>query len=177
MGWFWILSPEFFGPIQRKGYNLYSKLNSLNIRPFFKMIRFNFLLQNLRLNLILIFLFMPCLKGWCSELQTSEAIDTVSEMTRHLSPHNEFCSNIFYDFKNSNLLELAVTHNLEDLGTTLSLRGNERLEFLGDAVLEFGLRLVLWKKAPIPFREHLTTTCSSLAANATLATICDHIGG
>jgi dsRNA-specific ribonuclease len=140
------------------------------------MIRFNFLLQNLRLNLILIFLFMPCLKGWCSEFQTSEIIDTASGMTRYLSPYNEFCSNISYNFKNPNLLELAVTHNLEDLGTTLSLRGNERLEFLGDSVLEFCLRLVLWKKAPIPFREHLTTTCSSLAANITLANICDHIG-
>ena len=121
------------------------------------------------------FLFV-CLPAWGSLSEKNEEGALSSKADSISASYSEFSSNSGYHFKNSRLLDLAVTHNSDDLGVTSALRGNERLEFLGDSVLEFGLRVTLWKKAPVSFRGDLPTVIASLAENATLSKICDHIG-
>lgn len=61
---------------------------------------------------------------------------------------NPFCETHHLNFKNIGLLERALTHSsyvneMKDPG-----RDNERLEFLGDAVLELAMSSYLYKKHP-----------------------------
>jgi len=110
------------------------------------------------------------------ELVAAVRSTLVLSASSDLASFEEFYKVIGYSFRNPTLLQLAVTHNSDDLGTTLSLRGNERLELSGDALLDFGLRVVLWRKTPVSLRSNLPLIYSDLSANTTLARICDHIG-
>ena len=47
-----------------------------------------------------------------------------------------FENNIHYTFKNKKLLELALTHSSYANESRTHIEYNERLEFLGDAVLQ-----------------------------------------
>ncbi len=90
--------------------------------------------------------------------------------------YEEFYERIGYQFNNPQLLTLAITHNQEDIGGTLSSRGNERFEFLGDAVLEVSLKQQLWAKVPITHFHELPQIYSELSKNESLAEICDYLG-
>ncbi len=71
---------------------------------------------------------------------------------------------IGYKFKDKNLLKMALTHS------SVSKYSNERLEFLGDAVLEFVVSKYLYKK--YPFREGiLTEKRAELVCTETLASV------
>ena len=65
-----------------------------------------------------------------------------------MSDLNAFQSRIGYTFKNAELLRLALTHPsiAHEAGT--HIQTNQRLEFLGDAVLQLILTRVLYDKFP-----------------------------
>lgn len=64
-------------------------------------------------------------------------------------------------FKNKNLLREALTHrSYLNEHPDLSLSSNERLEFLGDAILEFLISRLLFEQFP-SFSEGILTACRS----------------
>lgn len=136
------------------------------------MFSINFMFNNVLKHTVLC-LSLIYIQGWYS---VSHSHDLSSEIDDESSAHQSFFSCIGYTFNDVHLLELAVTHDSEDLGITSALRGNQRLEFLGDALLEFGLRTALWRNAPESFRAELPSVFPSLSENAALSPICEHIG-
>ena len=82
----------------------------------------------------------------------------------------EFQEKIGYSFKNVSLLRQALTHssyaNEKHLG---KLKDNERLEFLGDAVLEIVSSEFLYQNYPDLPEGKLTTLRASIVCEPTLA--------
>lgn len=80
-------------------------------------------------------------------------------------------SKIPYNFKNKGLLEMALTHTsaANELGETTE--HNERLEFLGDAVLELCISQELYRRFPDAREGGLTSMRSQLVNQPTLANI------
>lgn len=80
-------------------------------------------------------------------------------------------------FKNPNLLTTALTHRSAlNEGLTASSESNERLEFLGDAVLELCTTNYLFKTLPTEPEGMLTAYRSALVKTTTLAEIAQEIG-
>jgi ribonuclease-3 len=61
---------------------------------------------------------------------------------------NELQSRLGYKFRNIGLLKLALTHPSITQDHTVSRQHNQRLEFLGDAVLQLVLTLALYERFP-----------------------------
>ncbi|MCM8764743.1 MAG: hypothetical protein NC830_05245, partial [Candidatus Omnitrophica bacterium] len=59
-----------------------------------------------------------------------------------------------YKFINRNLLEVALTHS--SYANLKGIESNERLEFLGDAVLNFTVAVEIFKKHPEKNEQFLT---------------------
>lgn len=83
-------------------------------------------------------------------------------------------------FKNQDLLITALTHRSalnekEQSGTTAS-ESNERLEFLGDAVLELASTIFLYHQRPDDPEGMLTTYRSALVRTETLARLSKELG-
>ncbi len=83
-------------------------------------------------------------------------------------------------FKNQDLLITALTHRSalnekEQSGTTAS-ESNERLEFLGDAVLELASTIFLYRERPSDAEGMLTTYRSALVRTETLAQLAKELG-
>ncbi len=80
---------------------------------------------------------------------------------------NESCTQLInklnYQFKNPDLLELALTHRSADSNN------NERLEYLGDAVLGFVIAEVLYNRFPDGPEGILTRKRAALVKKETLA--------
>jgi ribonuclease-3 len=77
-------------------------------------------------------------------------------------------------FKNPQLLETALTHRSalnEPSSGTSSKESNERLEFLGDAVLELAVTLFLFNELPQDPEGKLTAYRSALVRTTTLAKV------
>ena len=70
-----------------------------------------------------------------------------------------------YDFKKTQLLELALTHR------SVNSSNNERLEYLGDAVLGFIVAEILYQRFPDASEGLLTRKRASLVKKETLADI------
>ena len=70
-----------------------------------------------------------------------------------------------YDFKNPSLLELALTHR------SCSAENNERLEFLGDAVLDLVLSDVLFQEYPSVDEGDLSRMRASIVNEKSLSSI------
>lgn len=88
-----------------------------------------------------------------------------------------FEKSIKTNFKNKDLLRQAFIHRSylnENRGT--KLEHNERLEFLGDAVLELVITDYLYNKYPDKPEGELTAYRSSLVNSVTLATVAEKIG-
>lgn len=84
------------------------------------------------------------------------------------------------EFKNSQLLMTALTHRSalnekEQSGTTAS-ESNERLEFLGDAVIELASTIFLYQQRPTDAEGMLTTYRSALVRTETLAELAKELG-
>ncbi|MCX6705484.1 MAG: ribonuclease III [Candidatus Woesebacteria bacterium] len=80
------------------------------------------------------------------------------------------------DFVNKELLEIALTHK-SCLNEHPSIKeSNERLEFLGDAVLEFVITEALYKSFPDKQEGYLTALRSNLVNTQNLAEIAKKIG-
>jgi ribonuclease-3 len=77
------------------------------------------------------------------------------------------------DFKNSQLLITALSHrsslNEKSQSGTTATESNERLEFLGDAVLELATTLYLYENYPKEDEGKLTAYRSALVRTETLA--------
>jgi len=77
------------------------------------------------------------------------------------------------DFKNKDLLITALSHrsslNERSQSGTTAIESNERLEFLGDAVLELAATLYLYENRPNEDEGKLTAYRSALVRTETLA--------
>ena len=84
---------------------------------------------------------------------------------------SNWCLNSFnYDFRNSLLLELALTHR------SYSAENNERLEFLGDAVLDLVLSDVLFQLYPSVDEGSLSLMRASIVNERSLSTLARQLG-
>lgn len=90
---------------------------------------------------------------------------------------NIFENNIGVIFKNKELLKQAFIHrSYLNENRSLKLEHNERLEFLGDAVLELVVTDYLYKKYPEKNEGELTAYRSALVNSVTLANCAEKIG-
>ena len=92
------------------------------------------------------------------------------------NPRATLIQAIAYNFKNLKLLELALTHHSGDLGGSVSARGNERLEFLGDAVLDYVMKVQILERSYGSQLANLNDTTALLTRNEVLAKIADMLG-
>ena len=86
------------------------------------------------------------------------------------SKSNWCLSSFNYDFRNSSLLELALTHR------SYSAENNERLEFLGDAVLDLVLSDVLFQLYPSVDEGSLSLMRASIVNERSLSTLARQLG-
>ncbi len=90
------------------------------------------------------------------------------------------CDRVGYDFKDQALLEMAVTHRSAAFeaktrdGVVVS--HNERLEFLGDAVLSFTTSDLLFRRFPERSEGELTRLRASVVNEANLAVVAAAVG-
>lgn len=94
---------------------------------------------------------------------------------------NELQSRLGYRFREGSLLKLALTHPSITQDHTSSRQHNQRLEFLGDAVLQLILTLALYERFPDLDEGSLTkaraqmVNRSSLAARGRKLQLGDHL--
>lgn len=79
------------------------------------------------------------------------------------SPLSNLTRQLDYDFANLKLLERALTHSSK------SAENNERLEFLGDSVLNLTISAVLYERYPRVAEGELTRVRAGLVKKETLA--------
>ncbi|MEA2011807.1 MAG: ribonuclease III [Verrucomicrobiota bacterium] len=82
---------------------------------------------------------------------------------------------IKYTFKKKDYLVRALTHKSYLFESDDLDKDNQRLEFLGDAVLEFLVSVFLFKKYPDAREGELTKMRSSMIANSALVKIAESI--
>jgi len=80
-------------------------------------------------------------------------------------PLDDLSHRLDYRFRNPRLLEEALTHR------SVSERNNERLEFLGDSILNFVIADELFKRQPEDSEGELSRLRASLVNRETLASI------
>lgn len=81
------------------------------------------------------------------------------------SSYPRLCQNIGYEFSNPKLLENALTHR------SAAAENNERLEFLGDSILNFVIAEILFTQFPAAREGELSRLRASLVKGDTLADI------
>ncbi len=82
-----------------------------------------------------------------------------------------------YRFQDSTLLRDALTHrSFANEYPARAPRDNERLEFLGDAVLSLGASTLLWERFPRASEGELTRRRADLVCEAGLAQIARELG-
>ncbi len=79
------------------------------------------------------------------------------------SSHGALCKALSYHFLNSELLAAALTHS------SAGSNNNERLEFLGDAILSFTIAAELYRRFPAANEGELSRLRASLVKGETLA--------
>lgn len=88
-----------------------------------------------------------------------------------MNSYKKLAANVGFSFKNVSLLETALTHR-SFLNEHREIESsNERLEFLGDAVLELIVSFFLYKKYPGKSEGQLTLWRSKIVQTKTLAAI------
>lgn len=83
--------------------------------------------------------------------------------------HAELCRRLNYEFRDPALLERALTHRSK------SDRNYERLEFLGDSVLNLAISTLLYDRYPDLSEGELTRLRASLVRQQTLASLARQI--
>lgn len=78
----------------------------------------------------------------------------------------EFENNIEYNFKNIDLLKTAITHT--SYANENKVESNEKLEFLGDAILEFVVSNYLYKNYPKLKEGEMTKVRASVVCEDSL---------
>src|SRR3989344_2528768 len=103
----------------------------------------------------------------------------MSAVTCHMSDMDfaEFEKRVGFPFNNKELIRTAFTHRsyLNENRRT-GFEHNERLEFLGDAVLELAVTAYLYRKYPDKNEGELTAYRSALLNAVTLAGIAEKLG-
>lgn len=94
----------------------------------------------------------------------------------NVSNLDELQQRIGYRFNDPELLTLALTHPSMGPGQDAALQNNQRLEYLGDAVLQLVLSKHLYLKFPNVGEGLLTKTRAELVNSTTLAEQCRVIG-
>ena len=92
-------------------------------------------------------------------------------------PAEQLAKKIGVEFKDINLLRTACTHRSflnENKGA--SLEHNERLEFLGDAVMELVVTSFLFRKYPKKTEGDLTAFRSVIVNTVSLTKVAEHLG-
>ena len=79
-------------------------------------------------------------------------------------------------FKDKDLLKQALTHGSWKNEHPEYQKDNERLEFLGDAILDFIVAEILFEKFPEKQEGELTTLRSKIVENDYLAPVAHHLG-
>ena len=87
-----------------------------------------------------------------------------------------FAEKLGVDFINLNHLDVALTHTSYAKEKGRNVKHNERLEFLGDAVLELSVSTYLFKHFPQMPEGILTKTRASIVCSATLSKLARHLG-
>ncbi|MEX1667614.1 ribonuclease III [Zhongshania guokunii] len=82
-----------------------------------------------------------------------------------LASLDQLCQKIGYEFKDTSLLTMAVTHR------SFSADNNERIEFLGDSLLNMIIAEALYRRFPGIDEGDLSRIRSVLVSGKTLATI------
>ena len=89
---------------------------------------------------------------------------------------SKFEEKIGVDFKDKNLLRQAFTHrSYLNENPSLGLEQNERLEFLGDAVLELAITEYLYKKYPKKTEGEMTGLRAALVNAITLSEVANSL--
>ena len=86
-----------------------------------------------------------------------------------MSPYEELQSKLGYTFRDPGLLKLALTHPSVAHEQGMAMQTNQRLEFLGDAVLQLVLTRELYEKFPAFDEGPLTKARAKLVNRQTLA--------
>ena len=85
---------------------------------------------------------------------------------------SKFEEKIGIKFKDKNLLKQAFTHrSYLNENPSLALEQNERLEFLGDAVLELAITEYMYKKYPQKTEGEMTALRAALVNSITLSEV------
>lgn len=89
---------------------------------------------------------------------------------------NELSQKLGYDFKNQDLLGEAVRHSsyVNEIGSN-ELNDNERLEFLGDAVLDLAIGHILMKSFPEAREGDLSKYRASVVNENSLSQVADEL--
>ena len=82
-------------------------------------------------------------------------------------------SHMGYTFRNKDLLRTALTHAS---GADTPAQSNERMEFLGDAVLGYVICDYLYKKLPNTLEGDMTKVKSSVVSRSTCQKVCKQLG-
>lgn len=90
-------------------------------------------------------------------------------MTSGMSAISKFSGSFGYDFRDENLLRLALTHPSVAHESGTASAHNQRLEFLGDAVLGLVLTEMLYKRFPAFEEGPLTKARAKLVNRHSLA--------
>lgn len=83
-------------------------------------------------------------------------------------------SKLNYQFKDTSILETALTHK-SFANENQNIQSNERLEFLGDAVLELVVTKFLFEKFPDRQEGHLTSLRSALVRGKNIAKVLENL--
>jgi ribonuclease III len=95
----------------------------------------------------------------------------IRELWHHLE------ARIGYVFRDPSLLETAMTHSTYAYEhRSLHLISNERLEFVGDGILDFLVAETLYRRAPEHDEGYLSKTRALIVCEATLSSIAVDIG-
>ncbi|MBC7982057.1 ribonuclease III [Candidatus Parcubacteria bacterium] len=97
--------------------------------------------------------------------------------TIDLNKFNKLCKHIDIQFADINILVKAFTHrSFLNENRNSGLEHNERLEFLGDAVLELVVTDFLYKKYPKKPEGEMTALRSALVNAVTLSKVAEEMG-
>jgi ribonuclease-3 len=94
----------------------------------------------------------------------------------NIESHQEFAQRISLEFEDHLLLRRALTHRSFLNENPEALEDNERLEFLGDAVLDYVVGVWLYNRFPEMAEGDLTRLRAALVRTEQLANFGNHIG-
>lgn len=112
--------------------------------------------------------------GWRS-LSSREMVVTIVSESRDFESASELSRRLGLPFSNLALLTRALTHRSYVNENPDSLEDNERLEFLGDAVLDFVVGAWVYHRFPEMPEGDLTKIRSALVRNDQLAMFARHL--